>query len=86
MSIKGIWSAIKAFRFFQQAVKEAKQEVTTMDGVKPGWKTSEFWVTVLASALTLLESVQGNIPQPWGLIAISLMTAAYNIARGLSKS
>ncbi len=57
-----------------------------MDGqVKPGWKTSEFWVVAIASLSTMVQSIQGNIPHPWGEVAVAVMAAAYAIARALSK-
>ena len=85
MSLKGIWNAFKMWQLLKQAAKDAKQEVKIMDEVKPGWKTTEFWVTTLASVMTLIQSMQGTIPHPWGEVAVAVMTAAYSIARAISK-
>mgnify|MGYP004369222075 FL=1 len=45
----------------------------------PGWKTSEFWVTVG----TLIGSAVGAVDLPgWGH---AVVVAAYGLARGLAK-
>lgn len=56
--------------------------------IRPGLKTSEFWmsfVPVVGSvAATLSQNI--NVESKWGLIASALASAAYTISRGLAKS
>jgi hypothetical protein len=85
MSIKGLWAAFKAWQFFKEATKDGKKEVVTMEGTKPGWKTTEFWVTVFTTGGSLLGQVQGVIPEPWGVIAAAFCTFGYTVARALTK-
>lgn len=68
--------------YFEKDVKEA----TTMDGTKPGWKTTEFWLTVASQVATIWGSVQGFIPPKYAVIATSVGTAIYTILRTLAKA
>lgn len=86
MSIKGIWAAFKAYQFFKKAAKEARQEVTIMGEKKPGYKTTEFWITLFTTAGTLVGQVQGVIPEPWGVIAAAVCTFGYTVARAWAKA
>jgi hypothetical protein len=54
---------------------------------KPGYKTTEFWVTVVTAVYGLLN-MSGALEQVsnWhGGIILTIATAAYAIARGLAK-
>lgn len=57
--------------------------VTTV--LKPGWKTSEFWLTAVFAGATELLHLAGALPGPWGWIASGAGVMAYNISRGLAK-
>lgn len=55
--------------------------------MKPGWKTSEFWVTafvILGAVVTQLSSLN-VLPQRFVGIAVTVATAAYAISRGIAK-
>lgn len=62
--------------------------------MKPGWKTSEFWLSLLTSALGIFALLGGHgvPPQVQGVIATAGAvlatgsTAAYAVSRGLAKS
>ena len=83
MKISQYWTILKTAWTIK---KEATKEIKDMNGdIKSGWKTSEFWITVLTSALTLIQTMQGNIPHPWGEILVAIITAAYTIARTIAK-
>lgn len=49
--------------------------------VKPGVKTTEFWVTVGAMATAVAQ----HVPAPWGWITMAVASAAYALSRGLAK-
>jgi hypothetical protein len=49
---------------------------------KPGFKTSEFWLSVLTSAAALAPGV---VPAPWGPIVAMVTTLGYTLARMFVK-
>lgn len=52
---------------------------------KAGWKTSEFWVTVVASVIAILnKAFDWNIPTDT-LTQVVGVIAAYVLSRGLAK-
>lgn len=57
-----------------------------MTGAKPGWKTTEFWLTVVTQLGTLWGVVHGFIPAPWNVIVPVVGTAIYTIAATVRKA
>ena len=61
--------------------------------VKPGWKTTEFWLTVVVALGSLLwgadvlnpEGTTG-IDRVFGFVAAALGALGYTVSRGLAKS
>lgn len=55
--------------------------------MKPGYKTSEFWLTVLTTAWQLLNlsGVWDFVPNAVSLGAATVSVASYAISRGLAK-
>lgn len=60
--------------------------------VKPGWKTTEFWLTtftVLASLLwgadVLDPDVAGTANKVFGFVVAALGAVGYTVSRGLAK-
>lgn len=51
----------------------------------PGYKTSEFWLTILAAVLAAVLGVLEKIEAEWATIAITIVTAAYTFVRGRVK-
>jgi hypothetical protein len=62
-------------------IPAAPVEIVPIHPVKPGVKTTEFWVTVVAMATALAE----HVPAPWGWITLAVANAAYALSRGLAK-
>lgn len=57
-----------------------------MEGTKPGWKTSEFWLTVLGTTLpTLIGAANGVIPPKWATIILAASSAGYGLIRAITK-
>lgn len=52
---------------------------------KPGWRTTEFVVTVLTDIGIVAAAVGGVLPSKWAAIAAGVAQAAYAISRGLTK-
>jgi predicted acyltransferase len=53
--------------------------------VKPGYKTTEFLVTVLLSLGALLASLTEQLPPKYAALASAVSVAAYSVARGMAK-
>lgn len=54
--------------------------------VKPGFKTSEFFLTLLTTIGTVGASLAGVLSGKAAAIVAGISTAAYAISRGLAKS
>ena len=52
---------------------------------KPGYKTTEFWVTGLSSVGAVLASVAGFLPPQYAAIATAIAGGLYAVSRGLAK-
>lgn len=59
--------------------------VTPTKQVVPGWKTTEFWVSVATIVGALTATLAGNLPDKYAAIATAVSAAAYAISRGLAK-
>jgi hypothetical protein len=53
--------------------------------VKPGYKTTEFWVTAITSAAALVAALSGNLSPRFAAIAAAVSSGLYAVARGLAK-
>jgi len=61
-----------------------------MEPIKPGYKTTEFWLTAAASVISLLMasgaiSDGSALSKIIGVAATALTTLGYSLARGLAK-
>lgn len=59
--------------------------------VKPGYKTTEFWLTAAAQGLSLLFASGAihagtALGQVLGVVAMALTAAGYAVSRGIAKS
>ena len=57
---------------------------------KPGYKTTEFWLTTLATAVGLIMAADiipsdGVWPKVTGLIVAMLSSMGYTVSRGMTK-
>jgi hypothetical protein len=55
---------------------------------RPGWKTTEFWVMVLALVVSTVQEAVGlfNITDNRVLLFQSIIVGAYTLSRGLAKA
>jgi len=53
---------------------------------KPGYKTTEFWLTILSVIGTWAGAIEEVLPPKFAAMASATMVSAYAIARGLRKS
>jgi TRAP-type C4-dicarboxylate transport system permease large subunit len=54
--------------------------------VKPGIKTTEFWIATLTTISTVGGALAGALPPSTAGIVAAIASGAYSIARGLAKS
>lgn len=54
--------------------------------VKPGWKTTEFLMTVVFHIAAIALAATQNVDAQWATIASAIAQAAYNWSRGHAKS
>lgn len=52
---------------------------------KPGWKTSEFWITALTVVGLVFASVAATLSPKYAAIGAAVSVAAYSLSRGLAK-
>lgn len=52
---------------------------------KPGWKTTEFWVTVFSVVGSASLGLKDVVSPKVSLGLVGLSTIAYTLARGLAK-
>lgn len=78
--IKALWSIKKAV----SKIEEAYKMDTTP--IKPGWKTSEFWLTVIFNLVTILGTLKGVIPANIGTVALTVLNSVYGLIRAITKS
>lgn len=50
-----------------------------------GWKTTEFWVTVLTAVGATAAAATNNLPPRYATLASTIAVVAYAISRGLAK-
>jgi hypothetical protein len=52
---------------------------------KPGWKTTEFWVTVIGEIGAVCAAATGVLPPKYAAALMTISAVAYKISRGLAK-
>lgn len=93
--IKGLIAWIKMGKTLNDLATDAKGEVNTMEGAKPGWKTTEFWgarMTQIVAVICMVAGFKYNVTPElqaqivqFGMGIIGSVEAAYSISRGLTK-
>lgn len=53
--------------------------------MKSGWKTSEFWMTVVGQLMTLAGALNGVLDPKTAAIVSAVLTGVYSILRTLAK-
>jgi hypothetical protein len=81
-----LFQKIKLALQMKNFVKEDMKEATTMNGTKPGWKTTEFWLTVANQVAVVWGAVAGYVPPKYAVIGSAVGTCLYTILRTLAKS
>ena len=58
----------------------------TVDVVKPGIKTTEFWLTILSNLIGVGGLLSGIIPPELGIAIVGIANAVYAFVRAITKS
>lgn len=81
------FSAIVAYFKVRSTVAEIEKEATlpTVSG-KPGWKTTEFWLSLGAQIALIWGAVKGFVPAQTAAIVSIIGTSIYTIAATVRKA
>ena len=77
---------IKAFFAIKNAVEKEIQEGKQMNGTTPGWKTSEFWLSLLGTIGTVVGALKGVISPNVAAGITATISGVYTIVRGWVKT
>lgn len=79
----GLIGNIKVLFKLRKPVNNLIKEVKN---VKPGYKTTEFWLTVLSNLITIAGALQGVIDGKTAAVVLAVLNGLYNLVRGLAKA
>lgn len=67
-------------------IQMAEEPVTpTNEVTKPGYKTTEFWLTIVSNAIMILGALDGKIDPKVAAIALAVLNGVYTALRGYVK-
>jgi len=77
----------KMFKWFKAVAAglKAKKELGKLMSQKDGWKTSEFWVNLIITLVTLFAGIMGMLPADIAAKVIMVLAAVYTISRTIAK-
>ena len=53
--------------------------------IKPGYKTTEFWLAVIVVLGTTLDSLAGSLPNKYAALVAAVAAGLYSVGRGIAK-
>ncbi len=54
--------------------------------MKPGYKTTEFWLTLALDAAIVVSAIESVLPPKWAAVAGAVANGLYAVSRGKAKS
>lgn len=78
MGLKDYWTMLRGGL-------KIKSEVNVLMEKKPGWKTSEFWLSLLSIVATAYGAFGSMIPATLAVQIIAGLTLGYTLARAVVK-
>ena len=66
--------------------KPAGDLLTGVSKVKDGWKTSEFWMTIVSQILAVVGALNGVIDAKTAATVVAVLNAIYAVLRTLAKA
>lgn len=79
-------SIIEKVKLLFKARKPTGELIEEIKTLKSGWKKVSFWLSVLSTLLSVAGALSGVIPPNVSVIINTVLTAFYNVLRGLDKS
>ena len=79
----GLISKVRLLLKIRKPTENLIQEVSK---VKSGYKTTEFWMTIISQLLTLAGALQGVIDPKTAALIIAGLNAIYGFLRTLAKA
>jgi len=80
-NLKTIWKNRSAIKAVSKAVNEVKE-----GNLKSGWKTTEFWLTVLTNAGAIVTALNGVLDPKTAAIIMAVVNGVYSVLRAALKS
>ena len=74
---------LKKIKLYFKVQKEVKR--IREGAMKSGWKTTEFWLTVIGSGVAIFSAVGGLIPADLSAKIVGVAIMTYTIARAIVK-
>ena len=65
---------------------KGRKVLASLSDAGKGFKKISFWVTLLGSLLSYMAALKELVPPTYALIITTVLTAAYNILRGMDKA
>lgn len=59
--------------------------IANLGPIKPGYKTTEFWLTMGSNVAAILTTLAGVVPPKWSAIFLIAANGLYALSRGLAK-
>jgi hypothetical protein len=81
-----IFREIKVFFVLNNVIKDLIKGASQMNGITPGYKTSEFWLHLVTQATVLWGAVSGFVPPKYAVIVSAAGTAICTICRTAYKA
>lgn len=66
--------------------KPATDLLQEVKQVKSGWKTSEFWMTVVSQLLAVVGALSGVLDAKTAAIVVGALNAVYTVLRTIAKA
>lgn len=76
---------IKALYSLNRILSHTITEAKKMDGLTPGYKTTEFYLTLLTNIVTIVGTLKGVIPEHIGATIIAAANGLYGVLRTFAK-
>ena len=78
---------IRVLLLIQKLINHIKEGFKKMNGnVKPGYATTEFWLTVITNLITVIGALKGVINPETMAIILAVLNGVYGILRSLVKA
>lgn len=60
--------------------------VTEVEQMKSGYKTTEFWLTVISNLITIAGALQGVIDAKTAAVMLAVLNGVYSVLRTVAKA